>query len=94
MSDGATFSFYLSAAGTRTIDAWWTAGTNRSATAPFIAYNAAGTEVGRVSVNQQINGGAFRTIGTWNFSAGWNRVVLSRWTTTGYVVIADAIRVR
>lgn len=94
ISDGATFWFYLPAAGTRTIDAWWTAGTNRSATAPFIAYNASGTEVGRASVNQQVNGGAFRTIGTWSFSAGWNRVVLSRWTTEGYVVIADAVRVR
>jgi hypothetical protein len=94
VSDGATFWFYLSAAGTRTVDAWWTAGTNRSATAPFIAFNASGAEVGRASVNQQINGGAFRTIGTWNFSARWNKVVLSRWTTEGYVVIADAIRVR
>jgi len=94
ISDGATFWFYLSAAGSRTIDAWWTAGTNRSATAPFIAYNASGAEVGRVNVNQQINGGAFRAIGTWSFSAGWNKVVLSRWTTEGYVVIADAIRVR
>jgi hypothetical protein len=94
VSDGATFWFYLPAAGTRTIDAWWTTGTNRSATAPFVAFNASGAEVGRVSVNQQINGGAFRTIGTWSFSAGWNKVVLSRWTTTGYVVIADAIRVR
>ena len=94
VSDGATFWFYLPAAGTRTIDAWWTAGTNRSATAPFVAFNAAGTEVGRASVNQQVNGGAFRAIGTWSFSAGWNKVVLSRWTTAGYVVIADAIRVR
>lgn len=94
ISDGATFWFYLPAAATRSIDAWWTAGTNRSATAPFVAYNASGTEVGRVSVNQQTNGGAFRAIGTWSFSAGWNKVVLSRWTTEGYVVIADAIRVR
>jgi N-acetyl-anhydromuramyl-L-alanine amidase AmpD len=94
ISDGATFSFYLSAAGARTIDVWYTSGTNRSATAPFIAYNAAGTEVGRVSVNQQTGGGAWRAIGTFNFSAGWNRVVLSRWTTEGYVVIADAVRAR
>ncbi len=94
VSDGATFSFYLSAAGARTIDVWYTSGTNRSATAPFIAYNASGTEVGRVNVNQQSGGGAWRTIGTWNFSAGWNRVVLSRWTTEGYVVIADAVRAR
>lgn len=94
ISDGATFWFYMPAAGTRTIDAWWTAGTNRSATAPFIAYDASGTEVGRVSVNQQTLGGQWNALGTWSFSAGWNKVVLSRWTTTGYVVIADAIRVR
>ena len=94
VSDPATFWFYLPSAATKTIDAWWTAGGNRSATAPFIAYNASGTEVGRVSVNQQTNGGKWNAIGTWSFSAGWNRVVLSRWTTSGYVVIADAVRVR
>jgi N-acetyl-anhydromuramyl-L-alanine amidase AmpD len=93
-SDPATFWFYLPAGGTRTIDAWWVAGTNRSTTAPFIAYNASGAEVGRASVNQQAGGGAFAAIGTWGFTAGWNRVVVSRWTTAGSVVIADAIRVR
>ncbi len=94
ISDGASFWFYLPSAASKTIDAWWTAGTNRSSTAPFIAYNASGAEVGRVGVNQQLNGGKWNAIGTWSFSAGWNRVVLSRWTTPGYVVIADAIRVR
>lgn len=94
VSDGATFWFYLPAAATRTIDAWWTSGSNRSATAPFVAYNASGAEVGRVSANQQLNGGKWNALGTWSFSAGWNRVVLSRWTTAGYVVIADAVRVR
>ncbi|HYH78501.1 MAG TPA: N-acetylmuramoyl-L-alanine amidase [Longimicrobium sp.] len=94
ISDGASFYFYLPAAATRTIDAWWTSGTNRSASAPFIAYNASGTQVGSVSKNQQVGGGAWNTLGSFAFTAGWNRVVLSRWTTTGYVVIADAIRVR
>ncbi|HEU0015132.1 MAG TPA: N-acetylmuramoyl-L-alanine amidase [Longimicrobium sp.] len=94
VSDGASFYFYLPAAATKTIDAWWVAGTNRAPAAPFIAYNASGAEVGRVSVNQQANGGQWNAIGTWSFSAGWNRVVLSRWTTTGYVVIADAVRIR
>jgi N-acetyl-anhydromuramyl-L-alanine amidase AmpD len=93
-SDPATFWFYLPAAATRTVDAWWVAGTNRSTTAPFIAYNASGVEVGRVGVNQTVNGGQFNAIGTWNFTAGWNKVVLSRWTTEGSVVIADAIRIR
>jgi N-acetyl-anhydromuramyl-L-alanine amidase AmpD len=94
ISDPATFWFYLPAAATKTIDAWWVAGTNRSASAPFIAYNASGTQLGSVNVNQQVNGGQWNAIGTWSFSAGWNKIQLSRWTTTGYVVIADAVRIR
>lgn len=90
----ATFWFYLPAAGTKTIDAWWTAGSNRATAAPFVAFNAAGTEVGRKMVNQQASGSQWVTLGTWNFSAGWNKVALSRWTTSGDVVIADAVRVR
>jgi N-acetyl-anhydromuramyl-L-alanine amidase AmpD len=81
VSDPASFYFYLPAGGTKTIDAWWTAGTNRAPAAPFIAY-------------QQASGGQWNTLGTWTFSAGWNRIAVSRWTTSGYVVIADAIRVR
>ncbi len=90
----ASFWFYMPAAGTRTIDGWWTSGTNRATSAPFVAYNAAGGEVGRRVVNQQGSGSQWVTLGTWNFSAGWNRVALSRWAPAGQVVIADAIRVR
>lgn len=94
ISDPATFWFYLPAAATRTVDAWWVAGTNRSPSAPFIAFNAGGTNLGTVNVNQQANGGQWNTIGTWSFSAGWNKIQLSRWTGTGYVVMADAVRIR
>ncbi len=94
VSDGATFWFYIPAAATKTVDAWWTAGTNRAAAAPYVAYNAAGVEVGRRSMNQQANGGTWNTVGTFSFTAGWNKIVLSRWTTTGFVVIGDAVRVR
>ncbi|PTL81950.1 hypothetical protein [Vitiosangium sp. GDMCC 1.1324] len=94
ISDPATFWFYLPAAATKTIDAWWTAGTNRSATAPFIVWNASGTKLATVNVNQQLNGGQWNTLGTWSFTAGWNKVQLSRWTTEDSVVIADAIQVR
>jgi hypothetical protein len=90
----ATFWFYSAAAGSKTIDAWWTAGTNRAAAATFVAYNAAGAEVGRKAVDQRSSGSQWVTLGTWTFSAGWNKVALSRWTTAGSVVIADAIRVR
>jgi N-acetyl-anhydromuramyl-L-alanine amidase AmpD len=89
----ATFLFYMPTAGTRTIDAWWTTGSNRT-NATFIAQNAAGAELGRVTRDQRTSGSQWVTLGTWSFSAGWNKVVLSRWTTAGSVVIADAIRVR
>jgi N-acetyl-anhydromuramyl-L-alanine amidase AmpD len=94
VSAPATFYFYMPAAGTRTIDAWWVAGTNRSTSATFIAQNASGTEVGRVAKNQTTSGSQWVTLGTWNFSAGWNKVMLSRWAAPGKVVVADAIRVR
>jgi hypothetical protein len=94
ISDGASFWFYLPAAATKTIDAWWTTGSDRSTTAPFVFFNASGTNLGTVSKNQQANGGQWNTLGTFSFQAGWNRVMLSRWTTAGSVVIADAVRVR
>ncbi|NMO22670.1 golvesin C-terminal-like domain-containing protein [Pyxidicoccus fallax] len=92
ISQPAVFEFYLPAAATKTIDAWWVAGTNRSPTAPFIVTTSTGNVT--VNVNQQINGAQWNALGTWSFPAGWNKVQLSRWTTTGYVVMADAIRVR
>jgi hypothetical protein len=94
VSAPATFWFYLPSAGTKTIDAWWTAGTNRTANATYVGFNASGTEVGRRSVNQQGSGSQWVTLGTWSFSAGWNKVSLSRWAAAGSVVIADAVRVR
>jgi hypothetical protein len=94
VSQPATFSFYLAAPATRTIDAWWTAASDRSTSATFIMQDAAGTELGRASKNQTTSGSQWVTLGTYNFSAGWNHVVLSRWQAAGKVVIADAVRVR
>ena len=90
----AIFWFYLPAAATQTIDAWWVSGTNRSAAATFTLHNASGTEIGRVATNQQTAGGVWNLLGTYAFTAGWNKVMLSRWQATGSVVVADAIRVR
>ncbi len=94
VSDTADFWFFMPDAGTRTIDAWWTSGANRSSTAPFIIENASGTVLARVSADQQVDGGKWNALGTFGFSQGWNRVRLSRWTTTGSVVVADAVRIR
>jgi N-acetyl-anhydromuramyl-L-alanine amidase AmpD len=92
ISAPAVFEFYLPAAATKTIDAWWVAGTNRAPAAPFIVTTSSGNVT--VNVNQQANGSKWNTLGTWSFPAGWNKVQLSRWTTAGYVVMADAIQVR
>jgi hypothetical protein len=94
VSDPAAFYFYLSSAGKKTVDAWWTAGTNRSSAAPFIAYNASGTKLGTAYANQQKNGKKWVTLGSYSFTKGWNKVVLSCWAPEDYVVIADAVRVR
>lgn len=91
---GASFFFYLAAPQSRAVDGWWTAGSNRSASATFVATNASGTEVGRRSISQQSAGSQWVELGTWQFSAGWNKVTLSRSGAAGKVVIADAIRVR
>lgn len=93
ISDGAAFFFKLDRNEARTIDAWWTAATDRSASATFVAFNAQGQRVGDGAVNQQVNGGKWNQVGRFNFTAGWNKVVLSRWQAPGKVVIADAIRV-
>ncbi len=94
VSDGAAFFFKLDSAQTRTIDGWWTAGSDRSTAVSFVAFNAAGERVGEGVVNQTANGGKWNTVGTFNFSAGWNKIVVSRWQAAGKVVIADAVRVR
>ncbi len=94
LSDGAEFYFYLSAPARKTIDAWWTAGSNRSTEAPFMAFDASGNLLGKSLQNQTVNGGKWVQVGTWAFPAGWNKIVLSRWAPEGKVVIADAVRVR
>ncbi|HEX5746864.1 MAG TPA: N-acetylmuramoyl-L-alanine amidase [Archangium sp.] len=94
VSEPAVFFFYLPSAATKTIDARWTSGTNRSAAAPYIITNASGTNLATVYKNQQTGGGAWNTLGTWSFPAGWNKVQLSRWAADGFVVVADAIQVR
>jgi N-acetyl-anhydromuramyl-L-alanine amidase AmpD len=92
VSDPARFFFNETQRRCYTVEAWWTSDPSRASAATFIAYDAAGVEVGRTNVNQQINGGRWNTLGTWQFTAGDNQVALSRWTTSGTYVIADALR--
>lgn len=88
VSEPATFTGNITA-GTKTVYAWWPAGSNRSTTAPYIVAHAGGTTT--VSKNQQVNGGSWQSLGSWSFNAGNNTVKLSCWTGTGFVVMADAV---
>ncbi|HEY1087068.1 MAG TPA: N-acetylmuramoyl-L-alanine amidase, partial [Archangium sp.] len=94
VSDGAAFFFKLDSAQAKTIDAWWTAASDRSGEATFVAFNSRGERVGDGTVNQRTNGGKWNQVGRFNFTAGWNKIVLSRWQAPGKVVIADAVRIR
>ncbi|MBA4149753.1 MAG: hypothetical protein H0X66_16695 [Verrucomicrobia bacterium] len=89
VSDAATWSASFKLSGTYKISAWWVSGVNRTTSAPYIVYHSGGTTT--VNRNQQVNGGQWNVLGTFNLNSGVNQVRLSPWTATGYVIIADAI---
>jgi N-acetyl-anhydromuramyl-L-alanine amidase AmpD len=90
--DGAEFWFYLNSPATLDVDVWFTAGANRSDQTPIVAFDAGGKELGFLGVNMQAGGKAWVPAGTYNFTAGWNMVMVSRWAPANHVVIADAVR--
>jgi len=90
VSDVARWSFTLLGGGTFQVYAWWSQGSNRSTAAPFKIYRSGGTDT--VNVNQQANGGKWNLLGTKTFVAGSNKIELSCWAPTGYIVVADAIK--
>jgi hypothetical protein len=90
ISDVATFTISLGTSKSYNVAAWWPQGANRSATASYSVSHAGGTAT--VQVNQQINGGRWNSLGTWSMNAGNNTAKLSCWTTTGYIVVADAVK--
>lgn len=87
ISDMATWTPNIT--GNYAVYAWWAAGTNRYTAAPYKITDSGGT-VTTVTVNQQINGGQWNYLGTWNLGPN-SKVQLSCWCPTGYVVIADAV---
>lgn len=92
VSDPASFWFYEAGSACYTVEAWWSAAGDRPSNISYIGWDEDQNEVGRASVNQRINGGRWNTLGNWRFDAGWNRVVLSRWTAVGNYAVADAVR--
>ncbi len=87
ISDAAVWSINVPNSGSYDIHAWWPAGSNRSTTAPYILPDNT-----TVNKNQQANGGSWQLLGTKSLGAGTHDTKLSCWTTTGFVVVADAVK--
>jgi hypothetical protein len=90
ISDAATWTGNLSSTKSTTVYCWYPQGANRSTTAPYIVYYAGGSST--VNINQQTRGGQWVSLGSFSMNAGSNQVKLSCWTTTGFVVMADAVK--
>ena len=87
ISDAASWTVNITDSGTYDISAWWTAGSNRSPSAPYIMPN------GNVKdKNQQSNGGKWNLLGSPSLGTGNRTVQLSCWTGSGYIVVADAVK--
>ena len=86
----ASWQFNIATSGSYDVEAQWTTNSSRATNAPYTLYNN-GSFVARVTKNQQIDGGQFKLLGSYNLSAGTLEVVLDN-NASGYV-IADAVQV-
>lgn len=91
VSDVATWTHKTLQTRDYEVYAWWSQGSNRSTVAPYVISRTGGSTT--VKKNQQTGGGMWQTLGVYNMTRGTNTVGVSCWTTAGYVVIADAIKV-
>lgn len=86
----ARFTPNLPSTGSYQVFGRWIAGNDRASNVPFTITHAGGTQA--VTVNQQVNGAAWVSLGTFSFNAGTaGNVLISNTGTTGFVV-ADAVR--
>lgn len=91
-SDPAWFKLEIPNAGSYRVEIWYSANSGYNSATPFIVATSVGNQV--VNVDQRVNGGQWRGLGTFALSAGtYNVVGVSRWTSTSGYVIADAVRV-
>ncbi len=87
VSDPASWTISVPTTGNYDISAWWTAGANRSAAAPYVLPGG-----GTVTKNQQGSGGAWNLLGTKSLASGNQTTQLSVWAAGGYIVVADAVK--
>lgn len=92
ISDAAWFQFNLPATGRYEVYVWYPANSGYNASTPFVVETTNGPV--SVSVNQQVGGGQWVSLGLFSLAAGERNVVgVSRWTNTPGFVIADAVKI-
>lgn len=91
-SDAAWFKFDIPTTGNYEVYVWYPANSGYNSSTPHVVVTSSGNV--SVQVNQQVNGGAWVSIGTFSLNAGdYNVVGVSRWTSTSGYVIADAVKI-
>ncbi|TYP76731.1 cellulase (glycosyl hydrolase family 5) [Paenibacillus methanolicus] len=89
-SSSVTYTPYIGAAGTYKVFLYWSDGTTRATNVP-VKVNHAGGQAS-ITVNQQLNGGQWNFLGSYQFNPGTTgNVVISNTGTNGFV-IADAVK--
>ncbi len=92
VSDASWFKVNVPAAGSYEVYAWYPASTGYNSSTPFVIVTSGGNIT--KTVNQQLNGGAWFSLGTYTLNAGdYNLVGVSRWTSSAGYVIADAVKI-
>jgi len=86
--DVATWSFSVPKPGRYTVYAWWCGGEWRPADVPYVVNGSTSSRTLRV--NQQINGGKWNILGTFEFESGGSIAVKDD-ATSGQDVVADAV---
>lgn len=80
----------LPSAGLYEVEIWYVEGTNRAFDAEFVVHHVGGPTP--VTVNQQVNGSTWFSLGTYDFGAGAGGSVTLDNDAAANVVIADAVR--
>lgn len=87
----AKYTPYIAIAGNYNVYAMWRSGSNRCTSVPYTTYYNGGQQT--VYVNQQLNGGVWNLLGTYNFAVGETGYTkVTNKATGGDVVIADAVK--
>lgn len=86
------FSPNITTAGNYNVYEWHSIGSNRTIGARYVINYDGGSQT--INVNEQINGGSWQLLGTFNFAAGTggNVQITDGFPDAGQVVIADAIK--